>query len=74
MSDKTRNAWAVLEDCHKVMQKAPENANLPAIYARAVLAAASAVVAFAEAYEIAHGTDRRRPAENDTETRGDEGP
>lgn len=74
MSDKTRNAWAVLEDCHKVMQKAPENANLPAIYARAVLAVASAAVAFVEAWETVHDTNRRRPAENDTETRGDEGP
>lgn len=57
MSDKTRNAWAALEDCHEVMQKAPENANLPGIYARAALAVASAVVAFVEAYETVHGTE-----------------
>lgn len=74
MSDKIRKAWGVLEEIHELTQNEPELVSVTAAYGRCAIAIASAVVAFVEAYEIAHDTDRRRPAENDTETRGDEGP
>lgn len=74
MSDKTSKAWEALEEIYDVMQDDAANVNVTAAYGRAALAAAAALVAFVEAYEIVHGTNRRRPAENDTETRGDEGP
>lgn len=72
MSEKTRKAWEVLEETHEVVQEEPENAPVTAICARAALAVASAFVAFVEAYETVHGTERRG-AEAGTEPRKDEG-
>lgn len=58
MSDKTRQAWEVLEETHEAVREEPENAPATAVCARAALAVASAFVAFVEAYEIAHDTNR----------------
>lgn len=71
MSDKTRKAWEVLEETHKVVQEDPENTTVIAVYACAALAVASAVVAFVEAYETVHGTEAGTEA--GAEPRKDEG-
>lgn len=72
MSEKTRRAWAALEEIHELTQNEPESVNVTAAYGRCAIAIASAFVAFVEAYETVHGTERRG-AEAGAEPREGEG-